>query len=317
MGADLTIRQGDTYPPALWVVNDPASPGNPLDLTGASVTFVMRALTASAPTVNAAGTIENPNAGLVAYVWADGDTDTPGIYSAEWHVTLPSGKTLTSPSDGYYTVAVDENLTTVGGATIVSLGDAKEYLNIPATSHAHDRALIEMIVDSTGVIEDICGPVLQRSVTEWPRGGTPYISLKAKPVISVESVTEWLGAVEYDLALVDDPADGTPYSVQCQPEIGLLVRRTAGGGTQPFPDGPQSVKVVFTAGRLSVPGSIRRGNLELLRFWWDETQEQHGHGGAPGQSSGDDYPSRSILGFAVPGKVREMLAPERRAAGVW
>jgi hypothetical protein len=85
--------------------------GTPVDLTGATApTFKMSAAGATAPKVDAAATVTDPAAGAIAYAWAAGDTDTPGIFAAQFSVLL-AGKSLTFPGpDQFLEIVVREDL---------------------------------------------------------------------------------------------------------------------------------------------------------------------------------------------------------------
>lgn len=80
--------------------------GSPVDLTGCSVRFIMRAPSAAGAKVDAPAAIEDAAAGTVAYTWAASDLDTPGTYHAEWQVTFGAGAVQTFPSDQYLIVKV-------------------------------------------------------------------------------------------------------------------------------------------------------------------------------------------------------------------
>lgn len=102
--SEFPIKKGDRLPRLKMALTD--SSGTALDLTGASVTFRMRARQGGALKVNAAGSISGtPTAGLVEYAWAPGDTDTEGLYDAEWVLSY-SGVPQTVPTSGFVTVVV-------------------------------------------------------------------------------------------------------------------------------------------------------------------------------------------------------------------
>ena len=88
----IEIRERDLQPVAETVIKRGA---NIVDLTaeGATgVTFTMRDRFDSAVKVDeAAATIfDGPN-GVLRYAWVAADTDTPGVYLADWTVTFPGG----------------------------------------------------------------------------------------------------------------------------------------------------------------------------------------------------------------------------------
>lgn len=108
--ADLVIKEGDTAPAlrATFVHQN----GMPVNLAGATVTVTIRSQ-ASGPVLVAAAPaaiVGLPADGTVEYEWQTGDTDTPGLYNAEWEVTWASGDTQTFPSDGYTVIEISADL---------------------------------------------------------------------------------------------------------------------------------------------------------------------------------------------------------------
>ena len=310
---DLIIRQGDTTPLLQQTILDAS--GNAMNLTGATVTFTLRALTSNQPVVNATAQILNAATGLVQYAWTASDTATPGLYMGEFHVTLSGGGTYTYPNDGYLDIWIEENLTQAGGAVIVSLGDVKDMLLIESDDKSHDQMLVRWINAVTPVIEGLVGPVLQRQYDEWYDGGQTFVQLRRRPVVSLQKVEEYRGPTLYALKIIMDPAHGDLYSCMLD-ESARVVRRSAGGGVIAFPAMPQSVHVVYTAGRASVPEPIREAAMELVsaRYRADELA------GMPWSQSSDRMdmaaPQASAGGFYVSGYIRQLLAPYRRHPSV-
>ena len=101
------VKEGDIGIPFAAVLKDNA--GMPVDLTGASVDFVM-ALPNTIPKVNADATIDDPTGGEVSYTSGVTDLDTVGTYWVEWEVTFSGGQIQRFPGDGYNQVAVRPNL---------------------------------------------------------------------------------------------------------------------------------------------------------------------------------------------------------------
>lgn len=58
------------------------------------------------PKVNAPCVVVDAAAGIVRYDWAAADTNTPGVYEAEWEVVGADGKPQTFPTAGYDKVTV-------------------------------------------------------------------------------------------------------------------------------------------------------------------------------------------------------------------
>lgn len=309
--ADVVVKKGDTNATiGPYMVTD--TTGATVNLTGATVTFVMRPVTASAPTTNATATVVTPASGVVSYAPTTVDTAVAGLYQAEFHYTLSGGKTGTWPVSGYLEIQVEEDLvTSTPVGRIVGLGDIRAHLNIADNDRTHDAELLRFSDAVVPVIEGLVGDVVQRQRTERYDGGWSVISTRHRPIMSVEAVIEYRGAIAYQLQQVSSPDLGTVYSYTWG-EVGRITRRTVGGGVVAFAPGPQAVEVRYTSGFTTVPANIRLGALELIRVNYQQTQQ----GGRPtyGSSSGgsDDFVGMQMLGFFIPNRVREILAPNRR-----
>lgn len=103
---DFTIKRGDTAPAYEPTLTDAAE--QPVDLAGASVRFHMLTM-ARVIVVDEAAEIVTPAEGKVRYDWAAGDTDTRGLFIAEWQVTFAGGEVETFPNnrDLYVHIAGD------------------------------------------------------------------------------------------------------------------------------------------------------------------------------------------------------------------
>lgn len=108
----FVLRRNDLLPSI--TIQAAYSDGTAVDLTGATnPTFRMRAYGAadgSTPKVAATATIVGAETdGLLRYAWAGTDTDTAGLFLAEFEVRL-GGKRITFPSSTILTVQVTEDL---------------------------------------------------------------------------------------------------------------------------------------------------------------------------------------------------------------
>lgn len=103
----FTIKQGDTSPALEVVLRD--GDGIPVDLTGASVTLRMNRRNAD-HSITGAPSIPDPGGGRVVYEWQPGDTDTPGLYAAEFYIEFPDGSDETFPNNTYLTVYIPRKL---------------------------------------------------------------------------------------------------------------------------------------------------------------------------------------------------------------
>jgi BppU N-terminal domain len=104
---DLTFKKGDRLPAVQATLLD--RDGDAVDLTGATVLFLMRNQVTKAVKVNAAATLVNAALGIVSYAWAAADLDTAGFYEAEFEVTL-AGLKQTYPNDRFINIEVVEDV---------------------------------------------------------------------------------------------------------------------------------------------------------------------------------------------------------------
>jgi hypothetical protein len=195
---------------------------------------------------------------------------------------------------------------------IVTLVDAKTYLQIPAGDVSRDFMLSAWIAAATPVIEGITGPIVPRLYDEWYDGGQHFIALRHRPVIELVAVSEYRGPIEYPLNIISSPDRGQIYSVQL--DGSRVVRRSAGGGIIAFPAMPQSVHVVYEAGQSTIPQNVWLGTLEFIRDHWIGTQTPGGPrtGSEAAYGVSSDIAERESPGLLVSPRVREMLAPNRR-----
>ena len=90
--ADITVYEGDYGYDLQFTITD--VDGNPVNLSGGSVTFKMAKPTSSSLKVNASCTITEPTAGRCVYTTQSSDFDEAGDYVAELEVNV-AGKVIT------------------------------------------------------------------------------------------------------------------------------------------------------------------------------------------------------------------------------
>lgn len=105
--SDYTVKVGDAGTVISAILEDP---GGAVDLTGASVSFLMADAQYRAAKVNAVATIVGAATGEVSYQWQAADLDAAGSYIAEFEVVFPDASIATFPSQGYVEIRVVDDL---------------------------------------------------------------------------------------------------------------------------------------------------------------------------------------------------------------
>lgn len=200
---------------------------------------------------------------------------------------------------------------------LVTIDDVATHLAwSDSTKTTYATPMGRFISAATTVVEQISGPVVQRSFDEWYSGGGRSIQLDNFPVIgSLTTVVESYGANAI-WTLTEQPLDGSngfdAYGYTIDRPSGQLVRRFSGVAS-PFAPGVRNVHVVYTAGMCAdtahVPPNIAEAALELIRINWEPVQQ--GNAPAYGQSNDDGLDTRDPMhyGWFIPPRVLEVLTP--------
>jgi len=258
---------------------------------------------------DAAGVLVNASGVVCTIGLPDGTSVTPSVsspstgrYTVDFVATIPGRHTerwtSTSPA------AARSDVFDVRAATpayIVSLADAKQHLNMSATSTKDDEELRGFIEAATEVVEELSGEVVvRRTVIERKplRGGR--VALSYTPVVSLTSIAATDGTLTSDQAGWD-----------VDPDTGILTALP--GATAWYGD------AVFTyiAGPAIIPARYTRAALMILKHMWESQRSQVGSSRNPigGQSrGGDDDNFVYSLGYAIPRAAAELLPP--RISGI-
>ncbi|MEU1008198.1 hypothetical protein [Streptomyces sp. NPDC005890] len=181
---------------------------------------------------------------------------------------------------------------------LVTLAEAKRQLDIDSTSHDVELQLYVDSLDS--VIEGYVGVVEQREITDTITGGGHALSVLHPPLVSVTALSGPVGS-----GAISYPAD----TLTLNGTAGTIGRLDGSC----FPAGAYTV--TYTAGRATVPPTIKLAALILLQHLW---RTQYGAtrvpvGGADDWSVTDPIPG---FGYAVPNRVLQLLEPFKLPPGV-
>ena len=205
-------------------------------------------------------------------------TDATGTWTYKWTGT----GTAADVADGTFQVwaAADVTLT-----DIITLGEAYQAINNPAAT-GHDDELRRWISAVSERIDDMCGPVVQRTITsELHNGGCDRIWLKHGPAASITTLTEY----DFTTATVltaetnaSKPADA--YLLETIGALSFVWRRTSGGDGR-FPPGRLNVDVTYVAGRYADTASVgpqfKLAIEQILRRLWARDGGAWARGGDP------------------------------------
>jgi hypothetical protein len=252
------------------------------------------------------GTLTTAGTAVVTVALPDGSTVTPdvtttgtGAYQADFATTTTGRHTVrwvfTDPAAAYTDVL---DVLPEAPPAILSLADARAHLNLSSTADDPEVRFWNNV--ATRAIEFYVGPVVARAFTERHNlRGAPVVVLLNTPVLELTAVSAVLtGGVA---PAVDDLAvDGVTGEVY-RLDGGCLTGR---------------LSFAYTAGRTVIVEHITGAARIILEHFW-RTQRAGRRGGV--LAGGDDYSVTEPipgLGYAVPNRAVELLAPDRLPPGV-
>lgn len=296
----LTWWEGDRDPSILETVT---IDGDPVDLTGASCRFRMRAigdadLKVDAPVANTPGPT-----GELRYDWQAGDLSPAGAYLVWWEVTR-SGKRQ-SVGEAVIQVLAHAPLE----PAYVELEELKRTLSLDGLTFA-DRDVRAAILAASRQVEERTGRRFWRDAADRTRTYTPMRSDRVW-IDDLDALTELRTDADGDgvyetVWATTDYVLGPPNA----PELGMPWTRIEArpGGRYLFPTRPHSVQVTGRFGWASAPAAVRSAT-QLLAHRLLRRARESPHG---------------VLGFGVDGAavrvlptdpdVETLLAPYQRGA---
>lgn len=249
---------GDKVTVSTVVRNDAGTPVNTPTLTIA-VTKPDGTVVSPAPTVT--------NTGSGGVYTAPVTVDQSGLWTYLW---TASG-TVVATEPGQFTV-------TASRALVASIEEFKAHLN--RTDTADDLELRSHLTAATDWVEDtIGGPVSPTSFTETHYQVVDAIVPRRRPLISVTSITPYLGT-----ALTTD-------AYRADTDLGVIVLRWTTS---------TEYTLVYRAGLTTIPERVKLAGLMVAAHLW-ETQN-----GFAGRRNTDDL-FQTGLGYAIPRRAQQMI----------
>lgn len=281
--------------PLTWTNTDTS--GNPQSAATVTVTVTLPDGSTATPTVTTPGagvynaTYTTTQAGHHLVLWVAADVTYPGAYADTFEV-----QALSDP-------------------TIVSLAEAKDILQVTGTT-ALDARIQGWNGSATNVVEYMCGPVVQQTVTETLPGRGLETMLSKPPVISL---TAWT-VVPPELANLGITVASPPspmlrtriYGIEypltqlyCDPRRGIVTH------TSGLPFFYCDYVWQYRAGRPVISFAIYEATKIILEHLY---QVYRGGVGAQDVASGESTTVLPGFGFAIPNRAIELLVSSGEAS---
>jgi hypothetical protein len=196
---------------------------------------------------------------------------------------------------------------TIDSGYVISLDDAKTYLRITNTNS--DDKLRLYLEAASEVVEFYRGDMIRRTYTEVYSGGDPTIYVRHTPLLSVTTLTEYVGSITY--TLTNQPlgasVDAWGYTIDDLPS-GRIVRRSASGLVWRFVPGVGNVTITYTTGVAVIPATVRIAAMMILEHLWEN---QRGPMPSPVAQAGNETTVPGI-NYAIPLEAIELLESTSR-----
>lgn len=202
--------------------------------------------------------------------------------------------------------------------------EAYEAINDPASaieqSSTRDVEIVDMWVPAVSRrIDDLCGPVVARTITEELHdGGVRKIWLHHTPIYAVTSVTEYDDTAAVTLTAETNAAKPSDaYLADGPGRYDRYLLRRSDNADAMFESGRRNVVVTYEAGRFadtaSVDAKFKLAAASILRRLWSREAGAWARGGDPFAEAG-----AGSVGFfkAVDPMVSEFLGDEMRINGI-
>lgn len=195
---------------------------------------------------------------------------------------------------------------------LITLAEAKLALNVDPSDTSQDTELASYITAVSRRLDDLCGPIVKRTITaeEYP-GGSGSLTLRYAPIsrsasTTVTSVTEYTSGSARVLA-AEAVGTSSSYDYSLDATTGTLYRRAVWTDST---FAPQRVVVTYSAGRYATTAAVdpkfKQAAAMMLSHLW---RREQGVGGSATFGPSAEF---GVPTFSVPNAVVELLADEVR-----
>lgn len=188
---------------------------------------------------------------------------------------------------------------------------------------AHGEDIARMNTAVSVLIDELCGPVVHRTVTEYHDGGQSVIWPRQTPLSTVTTVKEWDGTTLTTLTAdtwgTAGNADGYLIEQSGSYAHDARIYRRSSGSNAYFGTGHRSVELVYVAGRAATTADVsarfKEAAAAILRRMWKREGSSFAY--TPDFYANTDEAAATMPFFrAVVPMVDEFLADERKPPSV-
>jgi len=205
-----------------------------------------------------------------------------------------------------------------GALDVISVAEARVAAGYSAGDQSKDVRLQWLITAVSLKLDELVGPIIQRTVTERHNGGFAQILLRRRPVTSISSIVEYRSGTATTLTAETVSAQGDYLAELADDDSGLLsgmVYRRSGFADTYWPAGRQNVVVTMLAGRFAdIPAAAgsrfaQAARLAVKANWAGELNAV--------QNLGEyDVPMASFPTVTIPKAAVDMLADQVQYSGL-
>lgn len=194
---------------------------------------------------------------------------------------------------------------------VLTLDEAREA--IQAKDGTYDTRLQSLLTALSARFDAICGPIVNRTVTERHDGGKCTLLPRQQPIASITSLTEYAQTTSHVLTA---EAIGTIVAdtYLWNSDEGVIYRRQAGYDWQFWP-GRRNVSLVMVCGRAadtdSVPARFKEAAAITLAHIWAAERGSGTQTFGAAEGTSPFGPS-----FAIPKRALELIYDEQATPGI-